>query len=285
MSKTKGQAAAQDGEMEQADAAAQAPAQLPVESDVIDFGADVGRGQEGTDRDSFAIPFLRVLQKGSPQCDETTSGFMPEARQGMLYNSVTQELYDGKTGLIFLPCVYQRRFLRWGPRGGEGQGFKGEIMPEAAAMMRETKVVVEVDGRLYFPMEGGEVNAKKCDRLVDTRNHFGLIYDPDDGLYERVLLSLVSTQIKKSKQMMSIVSAVKVNGKTPPTWYNKIRITSVPESNDQGSWFGYRFANEGGITSQEVYGAAREFYAAVIAGDIEVKIDDAQEDVVGEGKF
>lgn len=242
----------------------------------FDIGSDIGGGMEGADKDSFAIPFLRVLQKISPQCDEADAAYVEGAKGGMLYNSVTNRLYDGKEGVIFLPCAFQRRFLQWAPRGTDG-GFRGELLPEQVARMRDEGKIVELEGRLYIPDEKGEVSEKKSDRVVDTRSHFGLVVDGDN--VTQVLLTLSSTQIKKSKQLMSILSAAKVKTAaglvTPPTWMNQVRITTVLESNDQGSWYGVKFEPEGFVSSKDVYDAGKAFHEAISAGEAKANFAEA----------
>lgn len=234
----------------------------------FDIDGDIGSGMEGADKESFAIPFLRVLQKISPQCDEADAAYVEGAKGGMLYNSVTNRLYDGKEGVIFLPCAFQRRFLQWAPRGTDG-GFRGELLPEQVARMRDEGKLVELDGRLYVPDDKGEVSEKKSDRVVDTRSHFGLVVEEDS--ITQVLLTLASTQIKKSKQLMSILSAAEVKTAaglvTPPTWMNQVRVTTVLESNDQGSWHGVKFEPEGFVSSKDVYDAGKAFHEAISAGE------------------
>jgi hypothetical protein len=44
------------------------------------------------------------------------------------------------------------------------------------------------------------------------------------------------------------------------------KVTTVPESNDQGSWFGWKIEHVGVITSADAYGAAKEFREMVISG-------------------
>ncbi len=243
-------------------------------SEDFDFGSDAGAGMEGATVESFAIPFLGVLQKISPQCEESDAKYIPEARGGMLFNSVSSRLFDGKTGCVFLPVAYQRRFLRWGARGTPESGFKGEFMAEVAVAMRDSGEVLEQDGKLFYPLADGTIDDKKCDRLVDTRNHFGILLDPETGAYGRVVISISSTQIKKSKQLMTLLNEVKVagpNGKvTPPTWFNKVRVTTVPESNDKGNWSGIKFALESNLMGDpqghELYAAGKEFHNALAAG-------------------
>lgn len=243
----------------------------------LDFSADVGSGMEDADADSYAIPFLRVLQKGSPQVDETQAEFREDAKAGMLMNTVTGELFDGKEGVIFLPCHYQRRFIHWGPRGAEDGGYKGEVLPEKAAALRDDGEVVPVEGKLVFP-RGDSTDPKKCDILADTRNHFGLMINEATGAASQVLLSLTSTQIKKSKQLMAALNGVRVKSGgrlvTPPTWVNRIRVKTRAESNQHGSWFGVVLEPEGFINDQDLYELGREFHDAVAGGKVEVRYEE-----------
>jgi hypothetical protein len=114
------------------------------------------------------------------------------------------------------------------------------------------------------------------DRLQDTRNHFGIVLT-DKGP-QQVLFPLSSTQIKKSKQLMSILSAVKVKAGdklvTPPTWLNRIKVTTGVESNDKGSWYGVFFEADGFIEDSEVYALGKSFHDAVVEGQAKASYDD-----------
>ena len=244
----------------------------------FDFSADAGSGMEGADSESFAIPFLRILQPLSPQCTPGDAEFIEEARPGMMLNSVTSELMSGKEGATFLPCSFQRRFLRWAPRSS-GSGFGGEYLPEQIAQMRANGEIHE-DGRDLFAFNdnGKFISEKENDRYADTRSHFGLLVT-ESGV-SQVLLSLSSTQIKKSKQLMSILNFASINGQTPPTWMNAIKISTVLESNDQGSWYGAKFEAGGFIDSKELYDAGKKFHYAITSG--EAKANYAADDDDGE---
>jgi hypothetical protein len=252
----------------------------------FDISSDTNQGLEGADKDSFAIPFLRVLQKISPQCDEASGQYIEGAKGGQLFNSVTGELYDGKEGVIFLPCAFQRRFLRWAPRGSDG-GYKGEYTPEDVALMKADGRVVELEGRLYFPADDGSVSEKKCDRLTDTRAHYGLVLN--NGVASPVLFALGSTQIKKSKLLMTLLSGAKIKSGdklvTPPTWMNRIKVTTTLESNDQGSWYGVKFEADGFITDRDLYEAGRDFHNAAQSGAQKANFAEAAGDEVASGKF
>lgn len=264
--------------------AATSNAVTTMADDSIDFAADAGAGMEGAGAEAFAIPFLKVLQSNSPEVDGTKP--IEGAKAGMFLNTVTGELFDGREGVRFVPCVYQRRFLRWAPRGGAGQqGFRGELLPEEVSQLRNDGKLVEHENRLFFPLEDGKVDDKRCDRVTDTRSHFGLTLGKD-GTPAQVLMSLASTQIKKSKLLMSLLNqqtVVKDGRHVPaPTFANVIRITTVKESNDRGSWYGVHFALDGKVQSKAIYEAARNFHSSINAGQVKVNYADAAEAATGD---
>ena len=247
---------------------------------LMDFAADAGAGMEGAGQESFAIPFLSVLQKGSPQVDEASGAAIEGARAGMFFENVTGRMFSGKDGVVIVPCSYRREFLRWGARANGG-GFMGAYSPEDVAEMRTKGQIVALDNRLYAPEADGSVNPEKSDRFNDTRNHYVLIMDMDSGAWTEALLSLTSTQIKKSKMLMSALASVKLkNGAgqlyTPPTFANLVRVTSVGESNEKGTWFGVKFELAGQVDRAEVYAAAKAFHANIAKGGVQVKYEDTE---------
>lgn len=251
----------------------------------VDFdpSADAGMGMEGTTQESFAIPFLSVLQKTSPQVDEADIAFIDGAKAGQFIETVSKTLFDGKKGVSIIPCAYRRVFLRWAPLGSEG-GFKGEIAPEIVARMRENGQLIDFENKLYFPLEDGTVNPKRCDHVADTRNHYILL--DNNGVTKECLLSLTSTQIKKSKQLMSLLASKKnAHGQMLPTFATVIRATSGPESNDKGNWYGINFAEEGAVSNKTLYEAAKSFYKSVVAGAVKANYEKPVAEATAESTF
>ena len=252
-----------------------------IPADFMDYA---GMGMETADKDSFAIPFLRVIQKMSPEVDESDAKYIPEARPGMIINTVTRELYDGKKGVVILPVVFERRFIHWGARGTEGAGFKGQHLPhEVEKMIADGVVRTPADSnRLYFPDSDGKIHEKKSDTLDDTRNHYVIMLDDNGGVHE-MLLSLGSTQIKKSKQLLTMLSSIKINVngqmKTPPTWCNRIRVKTVVESNAEGSWHGVEFSRDGEaiVNDPAIFSLGVALYKAVSAGEKGARYEDAEQ--------
>lgn len=264
-----------------------------VDMGFMDMGDFGGTGFEGADQDSFAIPFLQVLQKMSPKVDEDHAEYIQGAKAGMFYNTVTGKLYDGKAGVTVIPCAYKRTYILWGGREGDG-GFKGEFTVEQfdALAADETKVKI-LDGKPYVPNEDGTIQEKKNDYYSDTRSHFVIVLDNETGEYGRAILSLASSQIKSSKKLMTSLQQKKIKTPkgmmTPPTFANLVKATTSGRSNDSGSWSGVDFELTGIISDADLYREAKEFYTQVVGG--ELKADDAKADPTsakgdqsGEGK-
>jgi hypothetical protein len=57
---------------------------------------------------------------------------------------------------------------------------------------------------------------------------------------------------------------------------NKVRMTTTPEKNDKGSWYGVRFELEGFIDDKAHYDAGKAFHKAIGAGEVKVNYEAAQ---------
>jgi hypothetical protein len=56
-----------------------------------------------------------------------------------------------------------------------------------------------------------------------------------------------------------------------PMYSNVYKVTTIPESNDKGSWFGYDFALVGKVTDESEYTEAKNFNHAVKSGMTKVE--------------
>lgn len=189
----------------------------------FDYSQDAGLGMEGTDKSSFAIPFIAILQGQSPQI-ETVEG----AKPGLFINTVTNQLFKE---MYVIPCAYQRRFLRWAPRE-EGGGYRGDYSPVDVELGKVEGAALNDEGRYMIGK----------DELKDTRNHFVLAQSATGG-FQRALISLSSTQIKKSKRWMSQIQGIEMKdakGKTfnPASFMFMYKLSTVKEENNKGSWYG-----------------------------------------------
>ncbi len=219
------------------------------------FLEDAGAGFEEAGATAYAIPFLQMLQSGSPQCKKSDGAYISGAEEGKFFNTVTQELYDGGEGIVVIPCHFTNRFNEWKTRESGG-GFVTEHMVG-------TQPATTKDSKGRDIAENGNV-------IADTRNHYVLICNAD-GTLTPAILSLTSTQLKKSRQWMSKMQGFKIRKPdgsfdTAPMSSRKYRLTTVPESNDKGSWFGLKVELEGLVEDAAEYNEAAKFRQAIRSG-------------------
>ena len=57
-------------------------------------------------QEDMALPFVRILGQLSPQVTDGDAKYIDGAKPGMIYNTVTSELFDGKKGIkVFLVTI------------------------------------------------------------------------------------------------------------------------------------------------------------------------------------
>lgn len=223
----------------------------------INMRADATMGSEGADASSYAIPFLTVLQALSPQItDETVKG----AKAGLFINTITDEMQES---VLIIPCGFQRKYLRWVDRE-QGGGFKGQYS------------AIEVESGRLKGITTNEKGMKMIegDYLNDTRIHYVLM-QTKNGSWKPVVISLTSSQIKRSKQWMSLISGIEIKDKShntlfnPPSFSHIYKLTKVKEKNEKGTWWGYNFEINQIVDDPLLYEAARKFCIQVNEGIVQ----------------
>ncbi|EEW5904418.1 hypothetical protein D7009_17115 [Escherichia coli] len=247
--------------------------QMSAMADFVDM-TDFGAGFEDADADAYAIPFIVVLQKMSPMVDEDDPKHVPGAKAGMLYNTVTGELYDGKKGVQIIPCAFKRTFILWGGRESDDKGFKGEFTKEHVDAEVAAGRAVEINGKVFVPDENGKVHEKKSPYYADTRNHFVILLNEETGEFGSAMLSLTSSMIKPSRMLMTALQQKKVQTpqglKTPPTFMNIVRMGTASQSKDGNTWSVLKFELEGLVQDKGLYEVAKAFHNDVVGGNVNI---------------
>lgn len=199
-----------------------------------DYGEDAGKGYENTDQSDFAIPFLSVLQTNSPECDKQSPKYIDGAEAGMLFNTVSKDLTDGKEGLVLVPCDTSHVFVEWVPRtegGGGGAGFRG-IHETGSDIVKACKAAAQESGAF------GKLPTEDKTELVETFYVFALLLPDVEAAEpsEFVMVPFTSTKIKVYKRILSRLRTFKGN---PPLFAHRIRLTSVPDKNAKGSFYNF----------------------------------------------
>ena len=235
----------------------------PADERTLDemIAEDAGAGMQGMGANDFAIPFVCILQKGSPQVSRANAKYVKDAKAGDIFNTVTQEAYDGVEGVLYIPCGYSKSAVEWKPRdsGGGLVAHHKEGDPFLKKCTRNDR------GQLIAPETGNIV--------VDTAYHFGLLLH-GDALPEWAVISMYSTQLKKSRMWNTTMRRIMVKGPggvfNPPSYSHQYRLTTSGESRDTYDWFGWKIVSEGRVEDVDVYKMAREFSKQVENGDVRI---------------
>ena len=222
------------------------------------FEQDAQAGFERMGQDDLALPFMKILTNMSPEIGEVNG-----ASPGMLYNSVTSELYDGEKGIVVVPCAYVRQYIEWAPRG-QGSGAPINIHPATSDILSKTH---REPGENKDFLDNGNY-------LENTANHYVMVIDSND-VPNPALIVMKSTQLKKSRKWNSMMMSVKMKGAnghfTPPMCSQQYRLTVVSESNDRGKWHGWEIERIGTVENAEIYAAAKKFAESIQTGQVQVK--------------
>ena len=101
------------------------------------FEQDANQGLGNLGMDDLAIPFLRILSDTSPQIKKRDPQYIEGAESGMIYNTLTKEIFDGDKGVGVIPCSYQRQYIEWTDRG-KGSGAPVNIYPADSDILSKT---------------------------------------------------------------------------------------------------------------------------------------------------
>lgn len=199
-----------------------------------DYGDDAGKGMD-VSQGERSLPFLKILQAQSPEV-AGPKGKVPGAEAGMFYNTATGELF--KT-ITIVPAIRQHKIVEWRPRN-EGGGIVSStdvndgIYPEyySAAVAK-----CEADGRKFGDFWTGV--PKKSNQLKETFYVFAVVLNNGES-EGSVVVPFQSTAIQSyKKQFMRRILAVKGN---PPMYAFSVVLSTVSQTNDEGTWFNYEIA-------------------------------------------
>jgi hypothetical protein len=203
---------------------------LPAE---YDYGGYEGAGFENQDRSDYTIPLVSVMQALSPELET-----MANARPGWILNKATQEAYDGKTGVKFVPCYTQHVMVEWTPRDAGG-GLVG-VHTMDSQMALDSK---------NFQREGGKILTPAGTELSETFYVYGIFVDQDGNTCQAVI-PFNSAKIKKYKSWMTKARTIQVaiaggRKSTPPLFAHVYSLKTVKEKKPKGEFYNWDITFDG----------------------------------------
>ena len=220
------------------------------------FEQDKAGGMDGMGQGDFAMPFLRVLGQLSPEVNERDAKYVEGAKAGMIFNTVTKQAYDGVEGVNVIPCGYKREYVEWSDRG-EGTSAPVAIHSVESGIIKEATRGADYKDRL-----------PNGNYLENTASYYVLTED-----MQQALITMKSTQLKVSRSWNSMMNSIKLQGKngmfTPAAYSHVYNLSTVQQSNDKGTWFGWNVQKIGPVQDKNLYESAKQFASSV--GNVQVK--------------
>ncbi len=224
------------------------------------FEDDAAKGLGAIGQEDLALPFLKILGQLSPEVNKRDGKYVEGAEPGMIYNSVSGELYDGVKGIDVIPCFYKLEYIEWKDRG-EGLGAPVAIYDSSSDIMSKTKPDANYKDRL-----------PNGNYIEKTASHFVIVAGDSPST---ALISMKSTQLKISRKWNSMMSGIKMKGAngmfTPASFSHIYKLKTTQMSNDKGTWFGWEVSKVGPVTDKGLYDQAKAFSENISKGSVKAK--------------
>ena len=224
------------------------------------FEDDAAKGLGAIGQEDLALPFLKILGQLSPEVNKRDGKYVEGAEPGMIYNSVSGELYDGVKGIDVIPCFYKLEYIEWKDRG-EGLGAPVAIYDSSSDIMSKTTPDANYKDRL-----------PNGNYIEKTASHFVIVAGDSPST---ALISMKSTQLKISRKWNSMMSGIKMKGAngmfTPASFSHIYKLKTTQMSNDKGTWFGWEVSKVGPVTDKGLYDQAKGFSDSISKGAVKAK--------------
>ncbi len=228
----------------------------------------------------FLVPYMRILQSLSKELQKGHQKYIKGAEVGAVINSATKRMWDGEKGLYAIPIAFAHRFQAWRPNNGGPADDYGDNDAVYKSLQPNDK--------------GKRIN-NDGNEVTDTNQYFVFVVDPETGEYDMGVIGMSGSQAKKSRQWNSVIAnrRVKHKGKSvpPPMFWYTYKVTTVPESNEQGNWYGWSISADEGVEVKSLPGgmdilqAAKETRDRIKAGEIKTQAEEVEggDDAIGTG--
>lgn len=202
----------------------------PAEESEFGWEQYAEAGLENVSQSDLGIPFLIILQKGNPELDPDSDKYVEGLKMGDIIMTTTKKKYGDRTKPVtVIPISFQKAYVEWTPREAGG----GYINSHGHGIMSKTT-----------KNEKGQDVLENGNIIVTTAYFTVFVYDEDEGEWLQAVIAMSSTQLKKSRQWLTITASHKGTDKSGnkfilPMFSHQYTLTATPESNNKGTWLGW----------------------------------------------
>ena len=225
----------------------------------IDWSQDAGAGFEHVNQSDLGMPLLAIMQKMSPELDEDDTKYVKGLKVGDVIMTTDKRVFASKSeALRFVPCGYKKAFVEWTPRESGG-GFVAQ---------HDEGIMSKVTGK----NEKGQDQLPNGNLIVPTAYIIGYVFDMETEDWVFAMIAMSSTQLKKARQWLNLMQShkgVSKDGKRfmLPMFSHEYKLSTQPESNEHGTWYGWKIETGDMVTSNDLVLECREQHNHVVNGN------------------
>lgn len=224
---------------------------------LADMEQYAGAGNSTSAQDNV-LPFLAIIQKGSPQINDKKPEFINGAKVGMIFNTATGELWDGDEGVPVLAFNYQKKIVEWIPRSAGG-GFVAQYDMDDEIVKTAKPRIIDGKPRGMMLPNGND--------FVETAYTLCMIKDKP-GL--PVVVAGASSALTPMRKWMTYRNNVLLpNGKTAPAFGKIYLLKTVYTENESGDWYTWKH-EDAGWADADNFNRAAEFFRSASKGEFEI---------------
>jgi hypothetical protein len=234
------------------------------EGSVALFGNDLDQGFENVTQEDTSLPYVRILGQLSAEVNEGDGKYIEGAKPGMIYNNITNEIFDGKKGIKVVVCYYKRNFPE--------KSDKGVGNAITVATHEPNSPIIQTGKRV-----GSKIMLPNGNYLEETAYYYVLM-ETNAGGMTPALITMKSSQLTVSKKWIAMMKLMQVDigeGKVgrPPMHGVVYNLSSALQKNDKGSWYGWSVTQDRIMGQEDValYKQAKGLKDTVSKGNVQTK--------------
>ena len=230
------------------------------------FGNDLDQGFENVTQDDTSLPYVRILGQLSAEVNEGDGKYIEGAKPGMIYNNITNEIFDGKKGIKVVVSYYKRNFPE--------KSDKGDGNAITVATHEPNSPIIQTGKRV-----GSKIMLPNGNYLEETAYYYVLMETKAGGMTP-ALITMKSSQLSVSKKWLAMMKLIKIaDGKggfgRPPMHGVMYNLSSVLQKNDKGSWYGWSVTQDRimGQGDDALYDEAKQLQSTFSKENVQTKVD------------
>lgn len=219
------------------------------------WNEDAGQGLEDVGVKDIAIPFLGHVQGLSKQLIEQDSKYLPEAKIGSIFNTVTGECFGPSEGIVAVVVDIKKAYAEKQPKQAGG------------------KIVMVYATRAEAQQKGDPSN-----ELLDGYRVFVLYLSKSGSWTPAVMTMCTKSKIYTMRNWNALLTGLRVPGPDgvkiqPPSFAWQYRLTSAQQTFDDGTAAVLKIESIG-AAPDDAYLQARELRRALAEGAVRVGTDE-----------